>query len=99
MNKAYRFLTHPDHPEQYSILLTDGKYKDVMYRYGKISLSEDAAHDRATLNFSFEIEDAENFKKELLQKDAEFCNLIGDILVDIIEKNEFKIGNAGKNGN
>ena len=90
----YSFYDHPDHPDQYSIKVSFGKYADVIYRYGKIKITDEDTHGK--LSYSFQIEDAANHTKEDLMKDPAFGNLLGDIAADIIEKNQFTIGQNDK---
>ena len=62
-----------------------GRYQGVIYCYGKVSIGEEENSD-GTLNFHFEYDiiDDNNYKEEYFQED--FVDLIGDILVDIIDK-------------
>ena len=62
-----------------------GRYQGVIYNYGRVSVAEEE-NPNGTLNFQFEydIVDSNGHKKEYFRDD--FKNLIGDILVDIIDK-------------
>ena len=70
-----------------SIMIKDGKFKDVIYNYGKVSIpEEDNLNEDGTLPFSFEytIIDNVGIPRETFGED--FFTLIGDILVDIIDE-------------
>jgi hypothetical protein len=78
----YTFVEKDD-SEVYSLKILDGKYKDVVYTYGVVSIKEAEDQSNATVKFDFRIE--ESIKHEDLDADKKFKNLIGDILVNIIE--------------
>ena len=89
MNKVegwYRYVENKD-SEWQGIGLTEkaGKYQGVVYRYGEVTFAEEENED-GTLNLSFEwdILDSNGLPKESFGDD--FFDLIGDVLVDIIDK-------------
>ena len=70
-----------------SIMIKDGKFKDVIYNYGKVSIpEEDNLNEDGTLPFRFEYNIIDNvgIPRETFGED--FFTLIGDILVDIIHE-------------
>ena len=70
-----------------SIMIKDGKFKDVIYNYGKVSIpEEDNLNDDGTLPFRFEYNIIDNVGIPREEFDEEFFVLIGDILVDIIRE-------------
>ena len=70
-----------------SIMIKDGKFKDVIYNYGKVSIpEEDNLNDDGTLPFSFGYTIIDNVGISREEFDQEFFTLIGDILVDIIDE-------------
>ena len=70
-----------------SIMIKDGKFKDVIYNYGKVSIpEEDNLNDDGTLPFRFEYTIIDNVGIPRDNFDEEFFTLIGDILVDIIHE-------------
>ena len=70
-----------------SIMIKDGKFKDVIYNYGKVSIpKEDNLNEDGTLPFSFEYNIIDNVGIPREEFDQEFFTLIGDILVDIIDE-------------
>ena len=85
MEGKYTFVVKED-DDNVSVCITDGgKYDGVVYKYGVVSVAEEE-NPNGTLNFQFEydIVDSNGHKKEYFRDD--FKNLIGDILVDIIDK-------------
>ena len=71
-----------------SIGIKGGPYEGVIYKYGEVSISEEENPD-GTLPFKFQYDilDHNGFKKEDFETD--FFDLIGDILVDIIEREDY----------
>ena len=70
-----------------SIMIKDGKFKDVIYNYGKVSIpEEDNLNEDGTLSFSFEYTIIDNVGIPREEFDEEFFTFIGDILVDIIDE-------------
>ena len=82
----YMFVSRED--EDYaSIMIKDGKFKDVIYNYGKVSIpEEDNLNEDGTLPFRFEYTIIDNVGIPRDNFDEEFFTLIGDILVDIIHE-------------
>ena len=82
----YTFVSQEDE-DFASIMIKDGKFKDVIYNYGKVSIpEEDNLNEDGTLPFRFEytIVDSVGIPRE--EFDEEFFTFIGDILVDIISE-------------
>ena len=82
----YMFVSQEDE-DFASIMIKDGKFKDVIYNYGKVSIpEEDNLNEDGTLPFRFEytIIDNVGIPRETFGED--FFILIGDILVDIIHE-------------
>ncbi len=82
----YTFVSQKDE-DFASIMIKDGKFKDVIYNYGKVSIpEEDNLNEDGTLPFRFEytIIDNVGIPRETFGED--FFTLIGDILVDIIHE-------------
>ena len=66
-----------------------GPYEGVIYKYGEISVPENENPD-GTLPFKFQFDIVENngIKREDFEDD--FFEIIGDILVDIIEREDYR---------
>ena len=82
----YMFVSRKDE-DFASIMIKDGKFKDVIYNYGKVSIpEEDNLNEDGTLPFRFEYTIIDNVGIPREEFDEEFFTLIGDILVDIIKE-------------
>jgi len=80
----YTFVSQEDE-DFASIMIKDGKFKDVIYNYGKVSIpEEDNLNEDGTLPFRFEYTIIDNVGIPREEFDEEFFTFIGDILVDII---------------
>ena len=82
----YMFVSRKDE-DFTSIMIKDGKFKDVIYNYGKVSIpEEDNLNEDGTLPFRFEYTIIDNVGIPREEFDEEFFTFIGDILVDIIKE-------------
>ena len=80
----YTFVSQEDE-DFASIMIKDGKFKDVIYNYGKVSIpEEDNLNEDGTLPFRFEYTIIDNVGIPREEFGEEFFTFIGDILVDII---------------
>ena len=78
--------------EHSCIKLTEGKFKDVIYHYGKVSFaSEENADGKLPMKFDYTIDKNPN-DIDLLDNE-EFIDYIGDILLELMEK-QIKDGTA-----
>ena len=68
-----------------NICIREGKFKDVIYNYGKVSINPEKENDDGPLPFRFEYSIIDNASIEREEFGEEFFTLIGDILVDIID--------------
>jgi len=68
----------------YKILLTDGKYKGIIYTYGRVRLLEE--DNVLRVQFEYNIEDNPGGQVNA----AEFRQHIGDILIDMLEEGLLK---------
>ena len=82
----YMFVSREDEDFS-SIMIKDGKFKDVIYNYGKVSIpEEDNLNEDGTLPFRFEYTIIDNVGIPRENFGEDFFILIGDILVDIIHE-------------
>ena len=82
----YMFVSRKDE-DFASIMIKDGKFKDVIYNYGKVSIpEEDNLNEDGTLPFRFEYTIIDNVEIPRETFGEDFFTLIGDILVDIIHE-------------
>ena len=68
-----------------NVCIREGKFKDVIYNYGKVSINSEKENDDGTLPFRFEYSIIDNALLQREEFGEEFFTLIGDILVDIID--------------
>ena len=83
--------------DQTCIGLKGGKFAGVIYKYGEVSLGEETEDGNMPFKFQFDIIDNNSIPKEQFGED--FMNLIGDILVDIIEEQYAEPDNRKDNSN
>ena len=71
--------------DQTCIGIKGGKFAGVVYKYGKVSFAkEEDKNGNLPLQFQYDIVDNNGIPRE--QFDDEFFNLIGDILVEIMDE-------------
>mgnify|MGYP000152771518 FL=1 len=81
----YTYVTNRDE-EMQLIGITKGKFHGVVYKYGKVSIGEETEKGDLPFRFEFDILDNNLIPKEKFGED--WTNLIGDILVDIIDRQD-----------
>ena len=82
----YVFITNKDENMQ-CIGIRKGKFEGVVYRYGKIALGEETKDGNLPFRFEYDILDNNLIPREEFDDDN-FFKLLGDILVDIIDRQE-----------
>ena len=86
MPENYTFVSR-DKDNCTSILITKGNYEGVIYRYGRVSVSEKENNEgNLPLSFKFNVLDYNNHNEEELNASVEFKDTIGDILVEILDE-------------
>ena len=80
----YCFL-YPKDSEDVRIKLINGVYKDTVFKYGKVKFEE--KNDQMYLLFAYDVLESTVSKPKKLEKDADFKNYIGDLLVEIMSSN------------
>ena len=94
----YVFITNKDENMQ-CIGIRKGKFEGVVYKYGKVSLGEETKDGNLPFRFEYDILDNNMIPREEFDDD-DFFKLLGDILVDIIDRQEnLNIGNANDREN
>jgi len=86
----YTYMENPKH-DLTGFKIEDGKYKDVVYTYGKVSPIEES--DKLRLKFEYNIHENPN---RCNTDSGDFINVIGDILAVEAEKENVKSGNSGE---
>ena len=94
----YVFITNKDQ-EMQCIGIRKGKFEGVVYKYGKVSLGKETKDGNLPFRFEYDILDNNMIPREEFDDDN-FFKLLGDILVDIIDRQEnLNIGNANDREN
>ena len=94
----YVFITNKDENMQ-CIGIREGKFEGVVYKYGKVSLGEETENGSLPFRFEYDILDNNMIPRAEIDDDN-FFKLLGDILVDIIDRQEnLNIGNANDREN
>jgi hypothetical protein len=104
----YEFVLAPE-GDQMHIKIVEGEYKDVIYRYGKVGFNPDEGDintdedERLTMVFDYDIISLPMNLQDVDLEDEQFYNfenVLGDILIDIIEHDlESKNKDAARNSN
>ena len=98
ISDKYVFITNKDENMQ-CIGIRKGKFEGVVYKYGKVSLGEETKDGNLPFRFEYDILDNNMIPREEFD-DENFFKLLGDILVDIIDRQEnLNIGNANDREN
>jgi hypothetical protein len=85
-SKSFQYVEKAD-SEVYSINIKEGRFKGVIYSYGKVDLKENKENDQLELNFQFVIHESNNrYDKDTLNDSRKFKNYISDILKYILEE-------------
>lgn len=78
----WTYIIPEDETKSLQIQILSGDFKDTVYSYGKVSVKEES-EDEAYLSFTYNVSDTP-LDKEELEKNIDFKNFIGDILLGII---------------
>ena len=84
--KSRRYVFAQQEGKDYScVKLTEGKFKDVIYHYGKVSFApEENADGKLPMKFDYTIDKNPN-DVDLLDN-QEFIDYIGDILIELLDE-------------
>jgi hypothetical protein len=81
----YCFIYPKNDEHSVHIRLLDGPYKDTVYKYGKVKFEE--KNDLMYLLFAYDVIESPVMKPKKMEKDENFKNYIGDLLVEIMSSN------------
>jgi len=84
MKKKYAFV-QKEGDDFTCIKLLEGKYKGVIYKYGKVGFAKDEKPD-GTLPMKFDYDIIFNPHEETSIDKQDFIDYIGDILIELLEK-------------
>ena len=74
--------------DQTSIRIENGRFENVIYNYGRVTIPQEENED-GTMPFQFEYNIVDNANIPEEEFDEEFFTTIGDILVDIIDNEDY----------
>jgi len=83
--KDYCFIYPKDDGTAVHIKFLDGIYKDTVFKYGKVKFKEE--NDQVYLLFAYDVLESTVKKPKKLEKDENFKNYIGDLLVELMSNN------------
>ena len=81
----YCFIYPKDDKSSVHIKFLDGPYKDTIFKYGKVKFKEE--NEQVYLLFAYDVLESTVKKPSKLEKDDDFKNYIGDLLVEIMSSN------------
>ena len=85
-SKTFSYTEKPD-SEVYSIHIKEGRFKGVIYSYGKVDLKENKELDKLELNFKFVIHEGNRrYDIQTLNDSRKFKDYISNILKFILEE-------------
>ena len=67
------------------IKFLEGPYKDTVFKYGKVKFKEE--NDQVYLLFAYDVIESSVKKPSKLEKDDDFKNYIGNLLVELMSEN------------
>jgi hypothetical protein len=79
------FIYPKDDAETVHVRLIEGPYRDTVFKYGKVKFVE--KNDEMHLIFAYDVLESETHKPKKLEKDEDFKNYIGALLVEIMSGN------------
>jgi uncharacterized protein YwqG len=81
----YCFIYPKDDETAVHIRFLDGPYKNTTFKYGKVKFKEE--NEQIYLLFAYDVIESSVDKPKKLEKDIDFKNYIGNLLVEIMGSN------------
>jgi hypothetical protein len=81
----YCFIYPKDDGTAVHIKLLEGEYKDTLFKYGKVKFEE--KDDNMYLLFAYDVLESTVSTPKKLEKNEDFKNYLGNLLVDIMSGN------------
>lgn len=81
----YCFIYPKEDGASVHIKLLKGPYEDTLFKYGKVKFKEE--NDQVYLLFAYDVLESKVSKPKKLEKDSDFKNYIGDLLVQLMSAN------------
>ena len=71
----------------YSIRIKKGRFKNVIFTYGRVRFNEDTENNQLKFNFSFHINEGNNrYTKEELNDNRKFKNFMAEIIQHLLKE-------------
>ena len=84
-NIDYKFVFPANDDKTVHIALLQGPYKDTIFKYGQVKFDE--KDGEGYLLFNYDVIESTVMKPKKLEKDEDFKNYIGNLLVEIMSGN------------
>ena len=68
------------------IEITGGKYEGVIYTYGEVQFLPVEGDEPPTINFTRAVRKCPDSMKETISEDVEFNQIMGDILIEMLQE-------------
>ena len=81
----YNYIYPAQDDASVHIKLLTGDYQGTIFKYGKVKLEE--KDDQAYLHFAYDVIESKKMKPKKLEKNEDFKNHIGNLLVEIMSGN------------
>jgi len=81
----YCFIYPKDDANSVHVRLLTSKYKDTVFKYGKVKFEE--KDDQMYLLFNYDVLESTFDKPKVMEKDQDFKDYIGGLLVEIMSSN------------
>ena len=81
----YCFIYPKDDSTAVNIKFLQGPYEDTVFKYGKVKIKEE--NEQMYLLFAYDVIESPVENPRKLEKDENFKNYIGDLLVELMSNN------------
>ena len=81
----YCFIYPKEDGQSVHIKFLEGPYKGTIFKYGKVKFQE--KDEQVYLLFAYDVLESPVKKPSKLEKDGDFKNYIGDLLVELMSEN------------
>ena len=81
----YCFIYPKNDGQAVHIKLLEGTYKDTLFKFGNVKFKEE--NDKVYLLFAYDVLESTVDKPKKMEKDADFKNYLGDLLVELMSSN------------
>lgn len=81
----YCFIYPKEDSSAVHIKFLQGDYKDTIFKYGKVKFKEE--NEQMYLHFAYDVLESPVMKPKKLEKNEDFKNYIGDLLVELMSGN------------